>query len=404
MIIVDLIFYKIDSWDWDQPDHASFDFDGVILDQDWHLTLDQDYEQALCGISYKEYPNLKITMYVPHTGSSLTMKVISGLNQDSADESFGIREITMTFINSPNTTAAICDSSNVTVPATGCPCPFYNQYQDSDGICHDCDSSCETCNGSDSNSCLSCPVDKYVNNLNQCVDCSETCVSCLGTSTYCVTCQSGYFQYDDHTCLTTCDYPLIQSSPGGVDLCTSPCSDSDYVFPNRSCASSCDPLLEPVTVGPYLLCKFPCDPDQVLYYTGACDSTCNLPLTLRSYGSYMVCDYICSAEQYLYPDGTCKSSCNPPYKPSITNGKKFCAYYCNSPQYYYSPTSSCVLTCPSHYYADEGTMTCQACTDSNCLTCPLNAGQTCTQCQDSTILNVLDSSCKGNIHNLVIIR
>ena len=395
MIVVNLIFFKIDSWDQGENDYAEFTFDGVSLES-WRLPSFLPYEVALCGSpvapNWTEYPNLKIIMSFPHTGSSVTMKVISHLTQDTTDESFGFREINMIFINSPTTpTPSFCGISASPLPDSICPCSFYNQFVS--GSCQSCHPSCATCNGPNSNNCLTCPVNKYMNNLNQCVDCAAPCATCQATYQYCLTCQAGWFLLSDHTCLQDCDYPLIQSSPAGIDSCSSPCTSNQMVFPDRSCHSACDPLLQELTVGPFKICKVPCSSGQVLYYTGNCLPSCDLPFSLVSYGSYDVCDYICVANEYLYPEGTCKTICNQPYKPIVKGGKRFCEPYCGSTHYFFPPTLGCLTACPDHYYVEHSTKTCKACSDPYCLQCPMDAGQICTKCQ-GTVLDI-DGSCKG---------
>lgn len=290
MIIVSMIFYKLDSWDVNQDDYAIFNFDGVTL-QTWELAT-QSYDVLLCGASWRDYPNIKITMSVPHTASSVTMKVINHLSSNTADESFGFRDINMVFLNIPNPVSSFCGVSSSPLPDRKCPCPFYNEFEQptGSGTCYSCHADCAICSGPNSNNCLACPVDKYLNHLNQCVDCSAPCATCSGTS---------------------------------------------------ACAS--------------------CQPPN----------------------------------EYLYPDRTCKSTCNQPYKPNIKDGNKFCEPYCDSTEYFFPPTLGCVITCPDHYYAEVSTKMCKECSDDYCLQCPLDNGQRCIKCQDGTILDELDGSCKG---------
>lgn len=398
MIIVTLIFFKIDSWDLGDDDSVQFLFDGISL-QTWVLPNSVSYQSNICGNpaspNWYEYPNIEIMMSVAHTDPSLTMRVVSQLTQNSTDESFGFREVNMIFVNSPTPTTTFCGYSAGPLPDRICPCSLSNQYKPASGGCQSCHSSCATCNGPNSNNCLTCPVDKYLNTLNQCVDCSAPCATCQATAEYCVNCQTGWYLLSDNTCLQGCDYPLIQTSPGGIDTCSSPCASNQVIFPDRSCHSACDPLLQEQTIGPFKICKFPCNTNQVLYYTGNCLPTCDLPFSMRNYGSYDVCDYICVGNEYLYPNGTCKTACNQPYKPAINGGKRFCVPYCDSTQYFFPPTLGCKIVCPDHYYAEESTKTCKGCSDSYCLQCPTNAGQTCSKCQDGTLLDALSGTCKG---------
>lgn len=256
LIIVTVIFYKLDSWDENDGDYIIFKV-GDSSFQTWELH--QGSGSSVCGSGYPDIANLKITMTIPHIGSSVIMRVTSHLSQYPADESSGFREVHMSFITSPNPTSSFCGLvSSFALSDRQCSCSSYNKFEQpsGSGTCYSCHSDCAMCNGPDSDNCLACPLDKYLNHLNQCVDCSAPCVSCQGSSgyQYCVTCQPGLTLFVDHTCT---------------------CTLNDYLYPDNSCKSTCTQPYKAIMRESKRFCEPYCDLTKYFYSpTLGCLLTC----------------------------------------------------------------------------------------------------------------------------------
>lgn len=155
-----------------------------------------------------------------------------------------------------------------------------NQYQNTwNNSCTTCDSSCATCNGPSSFSCLSCPgvnnlltnstggyclgtcptASGYVKVGTTCQPCDSTCITCNGIdASQCSTCQSSYYLYNGYCryicpsgtypdsttqqCLP-CDGTCSYCFNGTAQSCTS-CSGSLYLY-NFTCSSTCPSGMSP---------------------------------------------------------------------------------------------------------------------------------------------------------------
>ena len=188
------------------------------------------------------------------------------------------------------TNCVICPTSKYLLSSnSSCVDCDVDGYFISGSDCLQCDPSCLSCNGASATSCLSCPsapatyfldsnhscvdcnVDRYVISGSQCLPCDSSCLTCSGTtSTSCVTCPSNtYLLSSNHSCVA-CDVEghsivgtqCVQCNPSCLTCSgTTPsncvtCPSSKYLLSsNRSCV--------PCNVDGYFISGsecFQCDP------------------------------------------------------------------------------------------------------------------------------------------------
>jgi len=355
--------YPIDSWDGTtSDDHYSVSVDGVIITC-WHFTYTSSYAYSYCGGSFVEFPIVRVYMTWPHTASTMTLDFINYLDQDSTDESLGIREIQMDFLTVTSPVESVCGVASVPLPSWPCPCAT-NQYMSpaGSGTCYNCYSTCATCTGGASTDCTSC-ISGYYLSGDQCLQCSSNCATCSGTATTCTSCNSGWFMVGT-TCYSSCNSPLYSYVSNGVTYCATPCP-GEYVMWDGSCSTTCAYstaystfAISAVTVDTFEECTYPCPSNEYLYFNGSCLSSCPSPLTTLTYYSRGFCDYSCPSSDYLYWNGSCLGTCPSPLSGEVegtTTTRKFCWYTCQPNQYLYW-NGSCLSTCPAPLSGEtEGT-------------------------------------------------
>jgi len=81
----------IDSWD--SGDYFQVSFEGVVVGG-WSLTYQSSPWQS-CGSTQSNYRERVFNIFyrAPHTASTFTMRVISYLDEDSCNESWGFRDV-----------------------------------------------------------------------------------------------------------------------------------------------------------------------------------------------------------------------------------------------------------------------------------------------------------------------
>lgn len=90
MLYYSLSFWEIDTWD--NNDYFQLQFDSVVINA-WSNINFKLSSAFLCGQSTREDVGaINIVGRIPHSNSSLTLKVISQLDQTSSGESFGFRD------------------------------------------------------------------------------------------------------------------------------------------------------------------------------------------------------------------------------------------------------------------------------------------------------------------------
>jgi len=162
--------YMIDSWDGN--DYLNLKFDNEIIKTNYSLSIGNFPEENVCGSeSWDDLPNVRVFGRVNHIGSTLTLSFISGLNEPSENESFGIRDITLTFIkDSAPVSSNICGIAAISLTENDCACPE-KEYEESLGVCKACHESCASCFGPTESDCFSCQIGT-VSNGSHCMPCN----------------------------------------------------------------------------------------------------------------------------------------------------------------------------------------------------------------------------------------
>ncbi|EAR96587.3 zinc finger lsd1 subclass family protein (macronuclear) [Tetrahymena thermophila SB210] len=315
-----------------------------------------------------------------------------------------------------------CPSGTYRYPDLSCKsCNTSNkQYIDGQNYCQQCDSSCQTCNGSSQNNCQSCPFGtslypdgsckicnldnkQYLDSSQICQNCNSSCQTCDGSSqNQCLSCPSGTNLYPDRSC-KFCDltnkqfldtHHICQSCDSSCQQCSGPssiqcisCPSGTNLFPDNSCRF-CDKANKK-----YLDSSNVCrDCDQTC-------QTCSGPTTTQC--------LTCTSGTNFYPDKTCRfcDIANKQYLDS-SNICQQCDVTCQTCNG--SAPTSC-LTCPngtslypdrsckvcntsnkqyidsqqSCQYCDSSCQTCDGSSPDNCLSCPsgyFKQGNKCIQC------------------------
>lgn len=175
--------FKLDSWD---NEFAMLKIDGVsqsIPELLFSWSDDFFYYGNLCGD--QKYPEsiyfLDYTM--THLSTTLILIITSNLNGGSSDESFGIRDVTISIYichytcstcNGPLINNCLSCYTGMTIDSSNmCKCNSANYYLvtlancniapcSSCSLCH---SSCSTCNGASSSNCLTCATSYFQNSF-----------------------------------------------------------------------------------------------------------------------------------------------------------------------------------------------------------------------------------------------
>ena len=332
-----LVFWAIDSWDLNQGGHNDgfqLYFDGNVIDG-WHMSL-TTFPTDLCGVyggGWNELPNILIYGTVAHKLSTLTFRVVSDLNEPSNNESFGFRNLILTFDQDTSYTTSLCATAPITLPDKNCACTPGQYWTGS--ACASCTAPCSTCYGSTTSDCYNCNgASNVFYDGKVCRYCDSTCASCTGpASTQCTSCAAGYYYFSwTNECLIKCEWPLITSGT----TCYSPCAASQYVNPDGTCSSTCASLLvEGISETVVKLCRSPCSQVEYLYWDGTCQHDCGSPLTITyAAANQKICNHNCGSN-YLNFDGTCVTSCDAPYIPRTQSEKLICMTPCPLTQYLY---------------------------------------------------------------------
>ena len=354
--------YPIDSWDnlvAADNDHFRVDIDGTNF-IGWKVVAYQGaHSVERCGNPiYPEYPAFKVYITMPHILSSVTLKIISVLNEGSENESLGFRNITMNIGYADTPAQSICASSPAPLLDKVCPCTAPHQYQNPalSGTCSNCHSTCDTCKGGTASDCMTCYAgSKTYFKANQCLPCHANCQTCFGGgSNQCLTCISGYFMNNQtHECYPECNAPLVSNSVGGVNYCEPPCS-GNYTYWDSYCSSSCPYPLTPNTTNGFGVCVYPCTSSEFLLWNGTCVESCPYPSNITQIRSRNLCGFPCAAEQFIDWEGECRDSCDFPLVKSFHGSpmeKAFCEYPCQQNQFLYF-NGSCLSNCASPLSAD----------------------------------------------------
>ena len=210
MIYFDINFQLINSWDHYPPDYFEIHFDSKVFRSS---AISQRFSLSVlkyCGVSGGNgLLNIRMNGKLIHAGTSVTLKVVSRMDGSTQDESFGFRDVSLSFVpNPPNTTESACyPYSASSAPAhfvSYCACS-QGQYWDShSSACLSCDSLCDNCFGAGSNQCATCAPGTWLDGSN-CVECTTKtmpfyinglCVSPCDVSSV----MAGFIADVDYTC------------------------------------------------------------------------------------------------------------------------------------------------------------------------------------------------------------
>jgi len=235
-IIFSFSLYVLD-W-WDPADKVIIQFDSLHTFDGWRFS---HLPSNLCGLPTSYDGVISVYGYIHHTDPSLTMKFLSGLNQETLDESFGVRDIHLYFIQTSVNNSYICGVANgfVIFDQEVCKCSNH-QYEVSPNDCVECDDACLSCFEPGPNSCYRCSGG-YNFNGTDCTSCDNDCISCpSGYILYnqsCVFCPAGIlfegFCIDENRCVG-----LFTLDPC-TNFCISPCNNEPKATWNESCFPPC---------------------------------------------------------------------------------------------------------------------------------------------------------------------
>jgi len=258
-----IITNAFDGWDYTNPaGWAKGDYIEVVFDttsvelyvvDPFNTIGGGGYTTSYCGNANPDLIDTPVFGSVDHSDTSLTLKFVSHLSTYSTSESFGIREILLTFSTAASPALATsCVSTTVTVyNMPKCTCTK-GQYNGAFG-CTDCDPSCYSCFGADPTQCYACK-DGYYFDGTTCLACDSSCSRCTGPqSTQCIECASGYLLFDD-ICIST---SRCSSAGFSLSSCTNQCVMACSAASRPTWAESCFPACESPTT-------------EILDFTGIC--------------------------------------------------------------------------------------------------------------------------------------
>ena len=368
-----LRFYVIDNWQ--SSDAFVIQFDSKSVSGGTPGSQKSGFLTDYCGSSsYNDLRYYTLVGKVLHSGSSLDLKVVSSLSSAPSVASFGVREVSLQFVNktssdSESVCSDISDSGyNSISMSNACSCSGA-QYLETVLLiipaCLSCNTACSSCFGSSASQCYSCkPTYSLINGA--CTQCSTGCNTCNGTAAnQCLTCSSGYWIRWDNTCITTCDSPTYaQTVIDSLQICGVPCPSPQFWLWNQTCGDCPAPLVQGVTnFGNY--CYKPCD--SGLYYAiwnSSCVSSCNSPFIILNIYGIDGCKLPCENNDFLYPDGSCSSQCDSPYKQRYDGLIWWCDYPCDfTNEEFLSFDGTCVSSCtsPSYQHTENNIVYCDAC-------------------------------------------
>ena len=247
MIKYSFVFWVIDSWDWGSADYDRFQlqFDTLPIIEGYGVTFPTGGTGgSVCGGSnWKDVPGIKVSGWIAHTALTLNLKFTVYFDEDSLNESFGVRDLELNFANDYPGVDYICayTSSNVILenlqnhPVCSCQPGKYNPGSG----CTNCSPACASCSGPGADKCIAC-ADYYYFDGSQCSQCDSSCVRCTGPeSNKCTKCASGFALFNGRCILAS----RCSSSPITMDYstdeCYSPCTLATIASWTESCYPPC---------------------------------------------------------------------------------------------------------------------------------------------------------------------
>ena len=332
---------------------------------DFETTIPQS-GYSVCGdVGHPERKPIQVHVRTSYSGSSVTLQLFTQTDETSDNESYGFRDIFLTFYHDAHPSNSHCVVSEYANTNQRCDCPsrkFY-QFPSNSGRCFPCDPTCAECTGPNSNQCTACEPHNYLTPLSTCLTCHSTCDNCTypGGDYNCTTCVGTKFLSNVKHCVDTCPHPLEQSYTPSTDLCNSPCPDHLWAYWDKTCSNICNQTLEPLVeitlYNHFKICHYPCVQEKYLYWNKTCGDTCPYPLTNRTKQTKLFCDYPCADITHsLYWDKDCLPDCIFPLYKRIEGNpmeRNYCDYLCDDLEYLYW-NGSCMARCdfpliPSEY-------------------------------------------------------
>ena len=225
----------------------------------------------------------------------------------------------------------------------------HGQYPiDTNLTCLECDSTCQTCSGGTSTSCVTCPASSYrIYNTGQCnsTGCIDGQYTPAGTFN-CLPCDLSCLTCSDATTCTSCG-----SAVSGSNLylysgaCLMTCPDTFYPDSSSKTCLGCDASCHTCS-GPSATECLSCNSGSLFSANNSCISSCGD----GNYSSNSICTS-CPIGCKTCTSATVCTSCQ------NVNGIP-----------YYLSVSSCLLACPTQTYAVNSSNQCVAC-DGSCASC-----------------------------------
>ncbi|KAL4496783.1 hypothetical protein ABPG73_011749 [Tetrahymena malaccensis] len=375
------------------------------------LNINGMKSQQICGLSVSEYvgdfqydflvPNGKIQFQINNQMPIIYSNIPSDSSnvQNNKNQYFGIRELSIYAFNCLQSNCQQCSSQ----ASNGCQQCIQGYYLDNNSICQPCLSTCLTC--STQNSCQSCYGGAALDTSNQCV-CpisqywnGSSCVACLNTScqtcntsnsNICLTCPKNWYLYNGN-CLASCPE---QTFPNNItcNSCIPNCQKCDN---NSSCIKCMS--------GTYLSidgtqCLSKCPPGQqqnsnqrecILCTDSNCLSCQNDISQCTQCGNNLnlqgnICQTNCDSQ--YYPSNNICKLCSSNISQCLECTSSTCTKCQNS---YYLYQGTCYNPCPPGYYGDSiaNPPKCNSCLNTSCGTCELPPSQNCLSCTAPYYLN-----------------
>jgi len=287
-----------------------------------------------------------------HQKSILYLTIEMIVPAELEEQSFGFREITLHLGQ-----VAIHPASNhLCYEGQGpyrfenqiCPCPLGQALFSSE--CQSCAKNCANCFGVQPLECRSCSPGTHWHG-DRCTICHPGCKSCTGPSQHeCSSCNPGFYDYENGTCLQTCEFPFITQGDASHLICHRVCEPDKYLFGStKKCVRKCQfPFITRVDENGILLCQSPCSNEWNFIYTnGSCASSCAPPLKVEEFFGGKFCTNPCPLTNgYLYLNGSCFDSCPLPFKIKSEPIANYCLNPCPAANLYFYRNGSCLFRCP----------------------------------------------------------
>jgi len=334
----------------------------IVLDRTPRLTEETARQALNAAIQTRNFTegeanfdNIKMGTY--HVGDTLVLRIYLHTNKDDKI-SIGFRDLTIHLSS---------DSGNKMDQKFYChvseghqdlfekwaswKCPL---NQGRNGSSQSCSENCACCYGAKPSQCVACAEGAHWNG-KECSKCHWNCKTCTGPTEHeCSVCNYGHFNYDNGTCLETCEWPFKGIEFGSGWRCIKACGPKKFIWSNGSskeidaCVDECKPpLISYITDQNIHVCENPCPKkNDFLYWNGTCISSCHMPLR-EDFNSYSrICKNPCEvASQYLYSNGACHDNCPAPLRVRSNPGVTYCENPCSNPRLYLYQNSSCHSSC-----------------------------------------------------------